>query len=198
MQAPVPPVMIEPLPLPVVASVVGWVATCVPPPPLKFAGGLNSATTFCWFVAPKPSAPTPMKYEWFCQNTLLSNRGTEKFLQLSVVVKFPAGQTKALAEMLLNDPVSAAVFRMVTNPATCGHEAVPAAFVQLEPGALASGAPRVLNSGPADAVESLDATVLLMKRTARASWNDTPPPSHPATLFTMMLLVTRMLFQGVK
>src|SRR6516164_404756 len=98
MQAPVPPVMIEPPPLGVVASVVGWVATCVPAVPLKDAGGLYSATTFCWFVPPAPSPPTPMKYEWFCQNTLLYNKGTEKFLQLSVVVKFPVGQTKAAAE----------------------------------------------------------------------------------------------------
>src|SRR5512139_3723235 len=61
-------------------------------------------------------------------------------------------------------------------------------------GTAASGAPRVLKSTPADAVVSLEITVLLTKRTFRASCIDTPPPSHPATLLAMMLLVTVTLF----
>ena len=51
-------------------------------------------------------------------------------------------------------------------------------------------APSVLNSTPADAVVSLDTTVLLTKVTFNASCIDTPPPSQPATLFAMMLFVT--------
>src|SRR5664279_3026686 len=57
-------------------------------------------------------------------------------------------------------------------------------------GEPASGAPRVLNSGPAEAVLSLEMTVLLMKFTTRESTSDTPAPSQPATLLVMMLLVT--------
>ena len=41
---------------------------------------------------------------------------------------------------------------------------------------------------------SLEITVLLMNFTASASCIDTPPPSHPATLLAMMLLVTVTLF----
>src|SRR5258708_39162807 len=57
-------------------------------------------------------------------------------------------------------------------------------------GVLAFGAPSVLKSTPEEAVESLDMTVLLMNFTFSASTSDTPPPSQPATLFAMMLLVT--------
>ena len=62
--------------------------------------------------------------------------------------------------------------------------------MQLDPGALASGAPSVLKSTPEDAVLSLDITVLLTKFTANASCSETPAPSQPATLLAMMLLVT--------
>lgn len=41
--------------------------------------------------------------------------------------------------------------------------------VHVGPGALAKGAPNVLKRGPAEAVESFDTTVLLMKLTAKAS-----------------------------
>ena len=60
----------------------------------------------------------------------------------------------------------------------------------MAPGALAKGAPRVLNSTPAVAVESFDAIVLFTRLTFSASCSDTPAPSQPATLLVMMLLVT--------
>ena len=64
-----------------------------------------------------------------------------------------------------------------------------------EGGILACGAPSVLNRTPEDAVVSLDATVLLMKFVFSESCSETPPPSQPATLFAMMLLVTFTLYQ---
>ena len=42
---------------------------------------------------------------------------------------------------------------------------------------------------------SLETIVLLMKFTARESSRPTPPPSHPATLLAMMLLVTLTEYQ---
>ena len=62
-------------------------------------------------------------------------------------------------------------------------------------GALASGAKKAPNSDPDDAVESLDTIVLLIRFTANESCNDTPPPSQPATLLVMMLLVTLTEYQ---
>src|SRR5512139_3019895 len=62
--------------------------------------------------------------------------------------------------------------------------------VQPGGGTAARGAPRVLNSTPAEAVVSFEITVLLMNRTFSASCIDTPPPSQPATLLAMMLLMT--------
>src|SRR6267378_6935844 len=62
-------------------------------------------------------------------------------------------------------------------------------------GTLLFAAPSVSNSTPADAVESLSTTVLFLKSTTTASWIDTPPPAHPATLFAMMLLVTEIAYQ---
>src|SRR5215468_4014134 len=64
---------------------------------------------------------------------------------------------------------------------------------------LASGAPSVLKSTPAEAVESLETTVLLMRFTASESSKETPAPSQPATLLAMMLLVilTEYQFCGV-
>ena len=62
-------------------------------------------------------------------------------------------------------------------------------------GALASGAKKAPNSDPDDAVESLDTMVLLIRFTPIESCNDTPPPSQPATLLAMMLLVTLTKYQ---
>src|SRR3984893_6108679 len=56
-------------------------------------------------------------------------------------------------------------------------------------------APKVLNRTPAEAVVSFDATVLLVNTVLKESCKDTPAPSHPATLFAMMLLVTVMPYQ---
>src|SRR5216684_5706305 len=61
-------------------------------------------------------------------------------------------------------------------------------------GVLASGAPIVLNSGPADAVLELKAIVLLTMFTAVESSSEIPAPSQPATLSAMMLLVTVTVF----
>src|SRR5215469_11866340 len=84
---------------------------------------------------------------------------------------------------------------MLTSPATCGHDAVLPFCLQLLPLLLASGAPIVSNRMPDDAVLSFDTTVLLMKFTAKASTNETPAPSQPDTLLTMMLLVSDTEFQ---
>src|SRR6516162_4776922 len=67
--------------------------------------------------------------------------------------------------------------------------------MQLLPWVLAKGAPMVLKSTPAEAVLSLDMTVLLMMFTFRASSKEIPAPSQPATLLVMMLLVTVTEFQ---
>src|SRR5262245_12798330 len=100
------------------------------------------------------------------------------------------------------------VFGIVTRPAAwfvevltglsqfgfCGCDG-SAVGVQPGGGVAPSGAPRVLKSTPAEAVVSFDITVLLMNRTRSASCSDTPAPSHPATLFTMMLFVMVTSFQ---
>src|SRR5579864_171255 len=84
----------------------------------------------------------------------------------------------------------------VTRPAGSGPVVVgmllqPAPVCGLQPGGglLEFAAPPVLNSTPAEAVVSFEITVLLMKLEAIASWMETPPPVHPATLLAMMLLV---------
>src|SRR5690349_6582641 len=100
------------------------------------------------------------------------------------------------------------VFCMVTRPAGCGMcgALVPRQFgfcgcigsgVGRQPGGgdAASIAPRVLNSTPAEAVVSLEATVLLTKEVLKLSCSDTPAPSQPATLLAMMLFVTVMSYQ---
>src|SRR5258707_4401844 len=100
------------------------------------------------------------------------------------------------------------VFCIVTNPAGCGMcgPFVSRQFgfcvcvgsaVGMQPGGgdAALIAPNVLKSTPADAVVSLDATVLLTNCVLNESCSDTPPPSQPATLFTMMLFVTVMPYQ---
>ncbi len=68
-------------------------------------------------------------------------------------------------------------------------------WMQLVPWVLAKGAPIVLKSTPDEAVLSLDMIVLLMMFTFNASSSETPAPSQPATLLTMMLLVTVTEFQ---
>src|SRR6267143_5265776 len=93
-----------------------------------------------------------------------------------------------------NDSVRFGVLAIVTRPAGCGpcgalgvRHSVFCGFngsgVGVQPGGGAEEliAPSVLNSTPADAVVSLDATVLLTNVTFNASCIDTPPPSHPAT-----------------
>src|SRR6266850_8484130 len=90
-----------------------------------------------------------------------------------------------------------ALFCTLTSPATCGHDAVkPPACMQLLCWVLANGAPSVLNSTPADAVLSLDMIVLLMMFAFNASSREIPAPSQPATLLTMMLLVTVAEYHG--
>src|SRR6478735_6235083 len=96
------------------------------------------------------------------------------------------------------------VLRIVTRPAACLVE-VGTGLLQLgscgcvgsccgvQPGGGTAdiGAPSVLNSTPALAVVSFDITVLLMMETRSASCSEMPPPSQPATLLVMMLLVMR-------
>src|SRR5580700_5523158 len=84
---------------------------------------------------------------------------------------------------------------MATSPAGCAADVVPQLVVHVGPCWLASGAPSVLKSTPAEAVLALDAIVLLMMSTARESCSEIPAPSHPATLLEMMLLVTVTVFQ---
>src|SRR6267142_1947220 len=62
-------------------------------------------------------------------------------------------------------------------------------------GALPWVAKKAPKSVPDDAVESLETIVLLIKFTTKESCNDTPPPSQPATLSVMMLLVTLTEYQ---
>jgi hypothetical protein len=100
------------------------------------------------------------------------------------------------------------VFCMVTKPAGCGIcgplESKQFGFCGCEGsgvgkhpggGEAALAAPKVLNNTPAEAVVSLEATVLLTNSVLKESCSDTPAPSHPATLFAMMLLVTVMPYQ---
>src|ERR1700692_832163 len=90
-----------------------------------------------------------------------------------------------------------ALFCTLTRPAICGHDAVvPPLWTQVLCWVLAKGAPMVLNSGPAEAVLSFAMIVLLMMLTFNASSSDTPAPSHPATLSTMMLWVTSGPYHG--
>src|ERR1700687_1035232 len=99
------------------------------------------------------------------------------------------------------------VFCIVTKPAGCG---MCGALFSMQfgcCGCVGSGvgrhpgggdaalmAPKVLNSTPAEAVVSFDATVLFTNVVLNESCKDTPPPSQPATLLTMMLLVTVMSY----
>src|SRR5579871_5606011 len=90
---------------------------------------------------------------------------------------------------------STALFCRLTRPAICGGEVLQPASPQAGgvpagTGLLASGAPMVLNSGPAVAVEEFAAIVLLTILMLSASRSEMPAPSQPATLSAMMLLVT--------
>src|SRR4029077_1306522 len=85
---------------------------------------------------------------------------------------------------------------MATTPAICGQDAIDVPVCrQLVPGWLAKGAPSVVKSIPAVAGELLDMTVLLINFTFNESRKETPPPSQPATLLVMMLLVIFTEFQ---
>src|SRR6267142_6027211 len=120
--------------------------------------------------------------ERFCQNTLLRNNGSENFAHPEV----PGGQVTEVPSVA----VMFGVFCIDTSPAGSGTDCSTWLWMQSgsmvgsQPGGgvLASGAPSVLKSTPAEAVESLDMTVLLMNFTFSASTSDTPPPSQPATL----------------
>src|SRR5579864_6628161 len=101
--------------------------------------------------------------------------------------KCPAGQTTGVGERFA---VNSVLFGSATIPAICGAVVEPHPDVQVGPPWLASGAPIVLNRGPAEAVLLLNAIVLLTMFTLGESSSEIPPPSHPATLSTMMLLVT--------
>src|ERR1700719_3306021 len=151
---------------------------------------------FCWNTG-LTAAPTPTWNAAFCHRMLLASSGYEKFLQVPLVAlvpaKWPAGQTTGVVEG--SRPMfatSTALFWTDTRPATCGRETEPQLLEQLLPVfcVLASGAPNVLFRTPAVAVVLLAATVLLMKSRFNASSIETPAPSQPATLSTMMLLVT--------
>src|ERR1700675_1111344 len=68
----------------------------------------------------------------------------------------------------------------------------PRPVAGLQPGGATAlpEAPEVSKSTPAEAVVSLETTVLLTKLTFTASRSATPPPAQPATLPVKMLLVT--------
>src|SRR5882724_997503 len=143
----------------------------------------------------------------FCQNMSFLSSGYDTLLQSPLGIgrlapsplEWPAGQITRPG----NDAIRFGVWRIVTSPAgwkvesgarpeqlgSCGRVG---SCCGLQPGGgtLALGAPSVLKSTPAEPVVSLEITVLLMKSTFNESCIETPPPSQPATLFAMMLLVT--------
>src|SRR5207253_5216482 len=136
----------------------------------------------------------------------LYSSGYETLLQVPLLAvvpgaKWPAGQVMVAGRFATR----VALFWMLTRPAgwgadvvaefvICGGQGLP--FAGSHVGVLASGAPSVLNSTPDDAVLSLDMIVLLMMFAFNASSRETPPPSQPATLLTMMLLVTSGEYHG--
>ena len=150
-----------------------------------------------WTVVSRPGAgmaPVVMWNERFCQNMFLSSSGFENFVQFG----WPAGQVTL---GLVITPDSWPLFTSVCSPATMKFDVVTDALVhaagggvivgsQPGGGTLAFGALTESNNTPAVAVLSFDATVLWLKVTFNASRSETPPPPHPATLFTMTLLVT--------
>src|SRR5882724_780447 len=143
----------------------------------------------------------------FCQNMSFLSSGYDTLLQSPLGIgrlapsplEWPAGQITRPG----NDAIRFGVFCIVTNPTgwkvefgagpvqlgSCGWVG-SGCGLQPGGGTLALGAPSVLKSTPAEPVVSLEITVLLMKFTFSASCIETPPPSQPATLFAMMLLVT--------
>ena len=108
----------------------------------------------------------------------------------------PAGQVIVSPLKLV---VSSEEFCVLLTPAGCGQDAVFApvgpVIVQFPAGALASGVPMLEVSTPDEARLSLWAMVLLTRDTFNESCRDIPPPSQPARLFAMMLLVMDTLFQ---
>src|SRR5207253_767894 len=125
---------------------------------------------------------------------LFSSFGYETNLQAPLVAalvpvpwKWPGGQTTGVAARFAN---KTALCCIATTPATCACELVPQFAVQVGPGWLAMGPPRVLKSTPDEAVLALKEIVLLTMFTLGESNSEIPAPSPPATLSTMMLLVT--------
>src|SRR5260370_8384342 len=136
--------------------------------------------------------------ERFCQKISLLSAGIETCVQFG----WPAGQT---TPGTVNAGSKFRLCLCVSNPAGWKFESVtglvhPALVVGLQPGGgtLLFGAPSVSNSTPADAVVSLEVTVLFERLTFTASWIDTPPPAQPATLFAMPLLVTLIAYQSLR
>ena len=138
-------------------------------------------------------APVVMRNERFCKKMLLLSTGFENFVQFGWFGQTTLG--------LVNAPLKRPLFRSAWRPPTMKFDVVTDALVhaagggvmvgsQPGGGTLPFGAPGLSKSTPAVAVLSLDSTVLLMKFTFNASSSETPPPPQPATLFTMMLLVT--------
>src|SRR5205085_2491947 len=126
--------------------------------------------------------------------TLFSSFGYETNLQAPLVAalvpvpwKWPAGQTTGIAARFA---IKTALCCIAATPAICGCDVVPQFAVQVGPCWLAMGPPRVLKSIPDEAVLAFKAIVLLMMFTLGESTSEIPAPSHPATLSTMMLLVT--------
>src|SRR5437868_1428219 len=137
----------------------------------------------------------------FCHMTSFHSSGYEMLRQspfgtwemAPAPLEWPIGQSIRTGK----EAVRLGVLFIVTTPATCGVEVItglvqPAPVPGVHPGGgtLACGAPNVLNSVPEEAVVSFPTMVLLMMFTFRASCSEMPPPSHPATLLLMMLLVT--------
>src|SRR5207237_3167559 len=125
---------------------------------------------------------------------LFSSFGYETDVQAALVAalvpvpwKWPGGQTTGVAARFA---IKTALFRCAATPAICARDVVPQFAVQVGPCWLARGAPRVLKSTPDEAVLAFNAIVLLMMFTLGESSSEIPAPSHPATLSTMMLLVT--------
>src|SRR5882724_3752312 len=141
----------------------------------------------------------------FCQNTSLYRIGNETVLQAPLTrppvplppIPWPTGQRMFNGR----DASNSAVCPALESPAGCGSDSgtqgmlAPMASRGQGVGALAWVEKKAPKSVPDDAVESLETIVLLIRFTTRESCNDTPPPSQPATLSVMMLLVTLTEYQ---
>src|SRR6185369_3141153 len=162
-------------------------------------------TTAC--CCPAASGATPMWNERFCQNRLFLSSGRETCRHSLFVYPYPGGQFTRAAPPKGSAAISVTmlgVLRMVTNPdgwsvevvVVPAHDALGSLpGLQFGGGVEAKADPSVLNSTPAEAVVSFEITVLLTNLTLNASCRETPPPSQPATLLAMMLLVTVTSFQ---